>query len=44
MRTIRIQISERDAFDEEHVLDKPRLDAWMLGDPREAGMSFNLRL
>ncbi len=34
----------RNAFDEEYVLDKTRPDAWMLGDPREAGMSLNLRL
>ncbi len=34
----------RNAFDEEYVLDKTRTDAWMLGDPREAGVSFAVRL
>ncbi len=34
----------RNAFDENYVLDKQRLDRWVLGDPREVGMSFNLRL
>ena len=34
----------RNALDEEYALDKLRPDAWVLVDPREAGMSFKLRL
>lgn len=34
----------RNALNEDYVVDKQRLDRWVLGDPREAGMSLNFRL